>query len=136
MSTSSWLMPNKMIDIARGRKTGPPEIRCVSRPVVRQCSTEQQIKEEEKLDEKTKKAMLKAHTCYQNYKEQRAKKKIKLVDFIEINNSETTPTTGPRITRADKLKCKAMTMAGKPCPFRASCGDFCKKHQQPEEFKI
>ncbi|MDA9846558.1 hypothetical protein N9C10_01340 [Flavobacteriaceae bacterium] len=135
MSTTSWLMPNKMIDIARGRKTGTPTIEFTSRPVVRQCVTEQQIKEEG-LDEKTTKAMLKAHVCYQNYKEQRAKKKIKIIDFIEIHNSETTPTTGARISRADKLKCKAMTMAGKPCPFRASCGDFCKKHQQPEEFKI
>ena len=25
--------------------------------------------------------------------------------------------------------CQAVTLAGKPCGFKASCGGFCKKHQ-------
>ena len=28
-----------------------------------------------------------------------------------------------------KKLCAAVTMKGKPCGFKASCGDFCKKHQ-------
>jgi hypothetical protein len=26
-------------------------------------------------------------------------------------------------------KCKARTMDNKPCPFRATCGEFCKRHK-------
>jgi hypothetical protein len=26
-------------------------------------------------------------------------------------------------------RCKAKTMAGKQCPFKATCGEFCSKHQ-------
>lgn len=25
--------------------------------------------------------------------------------------------------------CSAMTMSGKPCHFRAACGDYCRKHK-------
>ena len=35
-----------------------------------------------------------------------------------------------RHVKASAIKCQAITMAGKPCPFRATsdCGKFCKKH--------
>jgi hypothetical protein len=127
MSTTSWLMPNKMIDIARARNIkSKTEIKSTYRPVTKQEITRG-------LDEKTSNAILKAHMCFENYKNQRAEKKIKVIDFIEVNEGGSGSKT---LSRADKLKCQAKTMAGKPCPFRASCGKFCKKHQQPEEFKI
>lgn len=31
-------------------------------------------------------------------------------------------------SRTNKRICCATTMSGKPCSFRAVCGDFCKKH--------
>jgi hypothetical protein len=127
MSTTSWLMSNKMIDIARARNIkSKTEIKSTYRPVTKQEITRG-------LDEKTSNAILKAHMCFENYKNQRAEKKIKVIDFIEVNEGGSGSKT---LSRADKLKCQAKTMAGKPCPFRASCGKFCKKHQQPEEFKI
>jgi hypothetical protein len=129
MSTTSWLMPNKMIDIARARNL---KTKSTSRPVVVQCLSEQEITRG--LDEKTSNALLKAHTCFKDYKNQRAEKKIKVIDFIEVVNEGSSGSK--TLSRANRLKCQAKTMAGKPCPFRASCGKFCKKHQQPEEFKI
>jgi len=127
MSTTSWLMSNKMIDIARARNIkSKTEIKSTYRPVTKQEITRG-------LDEKTSNAILKAHMCFENYKNQRAEKKIKVIDFIEVNEGGSGSKT---LSRADKLKCQAKTMAGKPCPFRTSCGKFCKKHQQPEEFKI
>jgi len=31
-------------------------------------------------------------------------------------------------TRNAKKTCCATTMSGKPCSFKAVCGDYCKKH--------
>ena len=36
---------------------------------------------------------------------------------------------------SSKKLCGALTMNGKPCGFKASCGDFCKKHQA-KPFKL
>tara|TARA_B110000444_G_C18773101_1_gene563554 strand:- start:454 stop:810 length:357 start_codon:yes stop_codon:yes gene_type:complete len=30
--------------------------------------------------------------------------------------------------RTGKKICRATTMSGKPCAFRATCGEYCKKH--------
>lgn len=29
---------------------------------------------------------------------------------------------------ATTKKCQARTMEGRPCPFKAHCGEYCKKH--------
>ena len=33
----------------------------------------------------------------------------------------------------DALRCKAMTLEGRRCGFKATCGDFCKKHSTAEK---
>lgn len=35
--------------------------------------------------------------------------------------------------RTSKKICQAITMSGKPCSFRAVCGNFCKKHNVKKE---
>jgi hypothetical protein len=34
-----------------------------------------------------------------------------------------------RAMTSSSARCKAKTLAGKQCPFRATCGEFCNKHQ-------
>jgi hypothetical protein len=34
-----------------------------------------------------------------------------------------------RLLPTEANRCKAKTLAGKQCPFKASCGEFCSKHQ-------
>jgi len=126
-----WLMPNKMINVAISRESGTPPISKPTQQTVRYL-LEKDITNG--LDEKTSNAFLKAYDCQKKINERREKKKIKLIDFIPIQ--ETVLGTKTAVSRADKLKCKAMTITGKPCPFKASCGEFCKKHQQPDNFKL
>jgi hypothetical protein len=38
---------------------------------------------------------------------------------VAKNGRQTTPTA---------VRCKAQTLEGKQCGFKAACGDFCKKH--------
>lgn len=33
----------------------------------------------------------------------------------------------------DALRCKALTLEGRRCGFKATCGDFCKKHSVAEK---
>ena len=33
-----------------------------------------------------------------------------------------------RVVPCDAQRCKAMTLEGRRCGFKATCGDFCKKH--------
>jgi hypothetical protein len=38
----------------------------------------------------------------------------------------------PKIHEAKKVtdaRCQARTLENKPCPFRATCGHYCKRHQ-------
>jgi len=35
----------------------------------------------------------------------------------------------PPIPTINSTKCKARTLDNKPCPFRASCGQFCTRHK-------
>jgi hypothetical protein len=38
------------------------------------------------------------------------------------------PADNPKATPASVKKCRAHTLAGVPCGFAATCGDFCKRH--------
>ena len=38
-----------------------------------------------------------------------------------------------RVTLTDKTRCKALTLEGRRCGFKAVCGDFCKKHAVAEK---
>jgi hypothetical protein len=35
-----------------------------------------------------------------------------------------------RVAPLDACRCKALTLEGRRCGFKATCGDFCKKHAQ------
>lgn len=39
-------------------------------------------------------------------------------------------TETPKIQEAqNETRCQARTLENKPCPFRATCGKYCKRHQ-------
>jgi hypothetical protein len=40
---------------------------------------------------------------------------------------------GPKPVLHDAIRCKAMTLEGRRCGFKATCGDFCKKHSVAEK---
>lgn len=45
----------------------------------------------------------------------------------------TAATKKGRAVVHDALRCKAMTLEGRRCGFKATCGDFCKKHSVNEK---
>jgi hypothetical protein len=40
---------------------------------------------------------------------------------------------GPKPMLHDALRCKALTLEGRRCGFKATCGEFCKKHSVTEK---
>ena len=60
-----------------------------------------------------------------------AKKHKTLVTLDPPKPQEACCTAPPKKGRAmvhEALRCKARTLAGKQCGFKATCGEFCKKH--------
>jgi NAD(P)H-dependent flavin oxidoreductase YrpB (nitropropane dioxygenase family) len=58
---------------------------------------------------------------YKKHQQQKNERQVVLIDKAPEVVSEQRSTT--------KKMCAAITMAGKPCAFKAVCGAFCKKHQ-------
>ena len=112
-SSVTWLMP--INHAAKAKKN----------PTPKSLRSEKEITKG--LDEKTANAFSKAYKTLKKYKEDREKKRIKIIDFTETTTNETKIV-------ASKRKCKAKTLSGRPCPFSASYGDYCKKHKQPDHF--
>ena len=61
--------------------------------------------------------------CKMSYKRHEEKKESRQVVVIDkIPEKQVTQRSQHKI-------CQATTMSGKPCSFKAICGDFCKKHR-------
>ena len=65
---------------------------------------------------------------------QRAAKRVKVIDYIKpvVCSKQRGAGGGTRTKRpmiSEGCRCQATTLAGKKCPFRATCGMYCKKHQ-------
>ncbi len=60
---------------------------------------------------------------YNEIKAARERRSIKVISYLDVPKTQTE-------TKHSLKKCNAITMSGKPCPFRANsaCGKFCKKH--------
>ena len=65
---------------------------------------------------------------------------LELVEALHVTKVTTDPpkpqeTVAVAVPKRGRLlpteanRCKAKTLAGKQCPFKASCGEFCSKHQ-------
>ena len=54
--------------------------------------------------------------------------KLSLVPDYKPKSTETAAAKAPSKLAADAKICKAKTLEGRPCRFKATCGDFCKKH--------
>jgi len=65
---------------------------------------------------------------------------LELVEALHITKVTTAPPKPQetvvavvpkkgRVLPSSAARCKAKTLAGKQCPFKASCGEFCSKHQ-------
>ena len=55
-------------------------------------------------------------------------KKARSIKVIDVYDTRMVVTDRP-IGKASIKKCQAITMANKPCPFKSTCGNFCRKHQ-------
>lgn len=60
--------------------------------------------------------------CKMSYKKHADKKDDRKLIFLDRAPEVVTET------RTTKKICSATTMSGKPCSFKAVCGDYCKKH--------
>ena len=68
------------------------------------------------METKFETARTKLRASYKKIADEKSRKALKVVPF--------------HVEKKSSLTCQAVTMLGKPCPFRAtsSCGKFCKKH--------
>ena len=55
-------------------------------------------------------------------------KKSRSIKVIDVYDTRMVVTDRP-IGKGTVKKCQAITMANKPCPFKSTCGNFCRKHQ-------
>jgi hypothetical protein len=76
---------------------------------------------------KTTTAFLKAKECQSKINHKREARKIKLIDF-EDTPVQAPPTARTTTTKVEVVKCKAINLNNKPCGYKATCGDFCKRH--------
>lgn len=65
------------------------------------------------------------------------KHKLMVTDHIpKPQETAAAATQAPKKGRAvvhDAFRCKALTLEGRRCGFKATCGDFCKKHSVNEK---
>ena len=81
-------------------------------------------KKVESLDSVTQKAFVVAEERMKVEREKKEKKKIKLIEFQAVHRE----VVGPK-KKVTKKQCASKTMNGKPCPFAATQGKFCKRHK-------
>ena len=77
-------------------------------------------------DPKTNAAFLKARECQAKINQKRDSKKIKLIDFEDTPVPVMQPVQ--KTAKVEVKKCKAINLNDKPCGYKATCGDFCKRH--------
>jgi hypothetical protein len=62
-----------------------------------------------------------------------AKRHKTLVTTDPPKPSETVAVNKGKPVVHEALRCKAMTLEGRRCGFKATCGEFCKKHSVAEK---
>jgi hypothetical protein len=80
------------------------------------------------LNEVTKKAFVRAKEAQVRELEKKDKKKIRLLKLEDAPSCTVTRPTQASKAKKEVVKCKATGLNNKPCPYKASCGDFCKRH--------
>jgi len=66
----------------------------------------------------------------QRHKVQVTTETPKPTETVAVNKGKTK---GPKPVLHDALRCRAMTLEGRRCGFKATCGEFCKKHSVSEK---
>ena len=109
--------------------TSGSEYSGVSREVCRpRRDTEHQILIAKYGEEKAN-AVWKMKQEYHRVDQQRADRSIKVIDYIQPSRAVDGSKRPSRSKSIHVCRCKATTMSGRQCPFKASHGDFCKKHK-------
>jgi hypothetical protein len=76
-------------------------------------------KTQNEMCERFARSIHKLRESRKEYDDKREKNKIKFLDVVPEKHIQN---------RHVNNICQAITMSGKKCSFRASCGVFCKKH--------
>lgn len=87
------------------------------------------------LNEVTKKAFAKAKAAQVRELEKKAEKKIRVLELEDAPSCTVTAKPTRTAAKKEVKKCKAIGLNNKPCPYKASCGDFCKRHAPAPEKK-
>ena len=68
----------------------------------------------------------KTDRMFKNIKMNKISRGVKFISMDQCPKEKIDSRHG----KMNVVKCQAITMVGKPCPFRATsgCGKFCKKH--------
>ena len=69
----------------------------------------------------------KTERMFRKLNDRKVSRGIKFIPMDQCPKEKSEARPGSKVRT---VKCQAITMTGKPCPFRATsgCGKFCKKH--------
>lgn len=67
-----------------------------------------------------------ARKRYEQIKQEKIDKRVKIVK--EVDKKKVEPEKEPKEPKVNI--CQAKYLNGKPCRFKAVCGEFCKKHSK------
>ena len=76
-------------------------------------------KTQEEKCERFARSIHKLRQSRKEYDDRRENRKIKIIENVPEKNHEKRYVTN---------MCQAITTSGKRCTFKASCGNFCRKH--------
>lgn len=78
-------------------------------------------------NEKMARAVWRVNESYRKIKDEKEAKCIKVIDFKDI--PKKSESGGTRKSAGKVMNCQAITLSGRPCKFKATCGNLCKKHK-------
>lgn len=78
-------------------------------------------------DEHKVRAVWKMKNSYKTIAADRAAKRIKFLAPGDVPTK--TQATLKTKAQSSGMTCQATTLSGRPCKFKATCGNFCKKHK-------
>lgn len=58
--------------------------------------------------------------------------KVLMTTHTPLSSETVAKTKKSKVLVQDAFRCKARTLEGRQCTFKATCGSFCKKHAPPE----
>lgn len=87
-------------------------------------------------DEQKATAVYNLRKNYKNVRAEKESKKVQVIHSVTAQDVQKVQLANrPRSLTIANVRCSALTMQGKQCPYKASCGKFCRRHSTKTALK-